>query len=104
MDGEPSREEQQDNQQCKQENPFGYLFVLYDECPNVCTKICFWRHTPRLQDVDTGPGLNHLLNASFTFSPACFRLPLVWSALPSARRWVRAWSSVPRDLCDELPT
>src|ERR1017187_1690006 len=31
-------------------------------------------------------GAHHLLNASLSFSPACFRLPFVWSALPSARR------------------
>ena len=28
--------------------------------------------------------LGYFLKASFTFSPACLRLPFIWSALPSA--------------------
>jgi len=84
MDGEPSREEQQDNQQRYQENHYNYLFLLFDECSQCLYDLCGW---PRLgfDGVDVSQGAHHLLKASFTFSPACFRLPLVWSALPSAR-------------------
>src|ERR1035441_9994218 len=39
----------------------------------------------RHQTLDRDLESRHFLNASFSFSPACLTLPLIWSALPSAR-------------------